>query len=244
MGTASFFWYEEAMPDLSQAPTKLQVLRASTLLNSLTSDEIEDLAGTSHMAFADRGSLIWLNGSEVDFFGVVGVGFVKMVRSTAAGINVTTELMGPGQVFGLLGALDGSGCPQTAQAICNTWYIKINKIRFQDVYRQNTVLREHLLRRTSHRLRRSFDMFARMSTGKIEQRIAAILFLLAESYGTEVGGNIILDVPLTRQDISEMAGTTVETTIRILSAWQKSGVVETNHKQITILDSLKLRVHV
>ena len=231
------------MRDLTDAPTKLQVLRASTLLNSLTEPEVGELASTSHMAFAERGSVIWLNGTNIDFFGVVGIGFVKMMRSTAVGQDVTTELMGPGQVFGLLGVLDGTGCPQTAQAVCNTWYLKVNKREFLAVYRENTVLKEHLLRRTSQRLRGSFEMFARMSTGKVEQRIAAILFMLADSYGTDNGEGIVLEVPLTRQDIAEMAGTTVETTIRTLSSWQKQSIVETNHKQITILDQRVLKTY-
>lgn len=241
MSAIPFSWFLEVMPDLTNAPSNLQVLRASTLLNSLAEEEIGALAGTAHMAFAERGSVIWLNGAEMDFFGVVGVGFVKMMRSTAAGQDVTTELMGPGQVFGLLGVLDGTGCPQTAQAVCNTWYLKVNKREFLDVYRKNVVLKEHLLRRTTQRLRGSFEMFARMSTGKVEQRIAAILFMLADSYGVDNGEGIVLEVPLTRQDIAEMAGTTVETTIRILSGWQKRKIVETNHKQITILDVQEMK---
>ncbi|HMS54122.1 MAG TPA: Crp/Fnr family transcriptional regulator [Fimbriimonadaceae bacterium] len=226
---------EGDMADFPDKPTKLQVLRASTLLNSLTSDETEHLAATSHLAYAERGEAIWLNGSEVDFFGIVGIGFVKMLRSTATGHDVTTELMGPGQVFGLLGAIDGTGCPQTAQAVCNTWYLKVNNREFLSIYRENTVLKEHLVRRTSHRLRNSFAMLARMSTGRVEQRIAAILFMLADSYGAEDGDGITLEVPLTRQDIAEMTGTTVETAIRVMSAWQKKGWLATSHKQITLV---------
>jgi len=234
------FW-PDVMPNLSDAPTILQVLRASTLLNSVTEDEVAELAQTSHLAFADRGSVIWLSGDNVDFFGIVGVGFVKMGRTTSSGHEVTTELMGPGQVFGLLGTIDGAGCPQTAQAVCNTWYLKVSKRQFLEVYRSNTVLKEYLLRRTTRRLRGGFDLFAHMSTGRVEQRIAAILLMLAESYGTSNGDGIVLDVPLTRQDIAEMSGTTVETAIRTLSAWQKKNLISTDHQQITILNPDALR---
>ena len=78
-------------------------------------------------------------------------------------------------------------------------------------------------------------MMARLSSGKVEQRIAAVLLMLGESYG-KVGklGGIRLTVPLTRQDVAEMAGTTVETCIRIMSKWQKAGVVTTDHQVITV----------
>ena len=80
-------------------------------------------------------------------------------------------------------------------------------------------------------------MMARMSSGKVEQRIAAVLLILMDSYGkTGKLGGVRLTVPLTRQDIAEMAGTTVETCIRVMSKWQKLGTVTTEHQVITVRD--------
>ncbi|MCB0825364.1 MAG: Crp/Fnr family transcriptional regulator [Armatimonadetes bacterium] len=224
------------MPRLVDAPSNIQVLRASNLLNSLSEEDLLNLAAASSMYHANRGEIVWMRGSDVSFFGIVGVGFVKMLRSTASGQDVTTEVMGPGQIFGLLGAIEGCSCPQTAQAVCNTWLLKIDKQRFLDIYRENVVLKERLLSRTTGRLRTSYDMFARMSTGHVSQRISTILLMLADSYGVDTGTSIDLEIPLTRQDIAEMAGTTVETTIRTLSNWQKRGLISTQHKRISIID--------
>lgn len=224
------------MPSPVDAPTNLQILRASHLLNSLSDEEVGDLASSSHLTHVQRGEIIWLRGSDVDFFGIVGTGFVKMLRSTASGQDVTTEVMGPGQIFGLLGAIEGCSCPQTAQAVCNVWLLRVNKLKFLTLYRENFVLKEALLSRTTNRLRTSYDMFAQMSTGQVSQRISTILLMLADSYGKKNGSSVDLEIPLTRQDIAEMAGTTVETTIRILSNWQKRKLISTSHKQISILD--------
>ncbi|MCU0316418.1 MAG: Crp/Fnr family transcriptional regulator [Fimbriimonadaceae bacterium] len=224
------------MSEFPSAPTKLQVLRASNLLNSLTEDQISEVAGASHLAYVERGEIIWLTGNTVDFFGVVGLGFVKMTTTTAAGQDVTTELMGPGQVFGLLGAVDGSGCPQCARAVCNSWYLKVPKRIFMPIFQENVVLKEHLIRRTTNRLRNSHKLITRLSSAKVDQRLASILFMLADSYGVSDGNRLVIQVPLTRQDLSEMAGTTVETTIRVMSQWQKLGWVETQSKTIVILN--------
>lgn len=224
------------MPDYPDRPSNVQALRSSTLLNSLHEEEVQRLAGVSHMAYAERAETIWITGNNVDFFGVVGSGFVKMTRSTATGQDVTTEIMGPGQVFGLLGAIDGAGCPQTAKAVCPTWYLKVPKSQFMPVYRENTILKEHLVRRTTTRLRTAYDMMARMSTGKVDERIAVVLALLADSYGVRTKEGTVLQVPLTRQDVAEMAGTTVESAIRTLSKWQKAGWLSSDHKTITIND--------
>lgn len=223
-----------------EKPTGIEVLRSSNLLNGLSEDEVSELAGVSRLAMAEKGELIWLDGSSVSFFGVVGTGFVKMSRTTAGGHEVTTEIMGPGQVFGLLGVIDGTGCPQTAKAVCGTWYLKVPKASFLPIYRQNIVLKEHLIMRSTNRLRQAFDMISHLSVGKVDQRVAAVLLMLSNSFGEDQKGGIQLTVPLTRQDISEMAGTTVESTIRVMSKWQKQGLITTNNQYIFLQDPHKL----
>jgi len=80
------------------------------------------------------------------------------------------------------------------------------------------------------------DLMAKMSSGKVEERIGAILFILADSYGTVHDGKVQLKIPLTRQEISEMAGTTTESTIRVMSRWQKEGLISTDRHVITLED--------
>lgn len=188
------------------------------------------------VAHAEKGGLIWLDGTREDYFCVVGRGFVKMSRNTSAGQEVTTELMGPGQVFGLLGALDGHGCPQSAKAVTDVCYLKVRKTAFTPIYESNQVIKDSLVRRTGNRLRQAYDMIAYLSGGKVEQRVAAVLLLIAQSFGRDESDGTYLDVPLTRQEIAELAGTTVESAIRVMSRWQKAGWVSTKSQTICILE--------
>lgn len=205
-------------------------------MGSLSDDQISHLAAHSRFAHAEKGEVIWLTGASVDFFGVVGSGFAKMSRIGPNYQEITTEIMGPGQVFGLLGALSGEGCPQTAKAVTATWYLKVRKSEFIPVYDQNLILKEQIFRRTSHRLHQAFDLIAHLSIGTVEQRVAAVLLVLTRSFGHETPEGVVLNVPLTRQEISELAGTTVESTIRVMSKWQKQGWVATQTKHIVLRD--------
>lgn len=229
-----------AMAQVPARPPILSVLKSSTLLNSIDESELILLAKDCHMAYAERGETIWVRGDQVDFFGLVGTGFVKMVRSTAKGQEVTAEIMGPGQIFGMLGAIEGSGCPLTSRAVSNCWYLKLPKRVFAPVYERQQLLKDAVLRRTAGRLRLSHEMIAAMASGRVDERIALVLYLLAESYGETHGDSVTIKVPLTRMEISEMAGTTVETTIRVISRWQKENLVETDHRHITIKNAQKL----
>lgn len=228
------------MPRFPARPTVASVLASSTLLNTLSAEDRDYLAGNCHLAFAERGQVIWLDGRSVDFFGVVGVGFVKMVKSTEMGQEVTQEIMGPGQIFGMLGIIDGGGCPLSARTVMHTWYLKVPRGHFMPIYERSVALHKTVVVRTTLRLRQAHDMLARLSTATVETRLAAVLIMLAESYGRSTSDGIVIDVPLTRQDLAEMAGTTVESTIRVMSKWQKQSLVQTLAKVVTLKEPDRL----
>lgn len=228
------------MSDSTSKPTVQSLLQSSTLLNALTAQELETLNSNSRVVRVERGEVIWMSGDQVDFFGLAGTGFVKMVRGNADGTDVAVELMGPGQIFGMMGTITMTGCPLTAIAVTDMWYLRIPKRLFLDIYEQNTNLKDRLVRRMTLRLHGAMDLMARMSSGRVDERIAAILFILADSYGERHGKRLTLQVPLTRQEIAEMAGTTVESCIRVMSRWQKAELVATDKHVVTILDEERL----
>ncbi len=239
------FIITEVMPEVSEKPSILAVIEACSVMNALTQQERMNLAERSFMAYAERSEAVWLAGASSEFFGVAGTGFVKMTKTSPQAVEVAVELLGPGQCFGLLAALEGRVFPLSAIAVTHVWYLKVPTRVLQELYKENAHLRDQMLRSLAPRLRRAHDMMSRMSSGKVEQRIAAVLIILGESYG-RVGklGGVRLNVPLTRQDIAEMAGTTVETCIRVMSKWQKAQIVTTDHQVITLrdLDALNLAV--
>jgi len=228
------------MFDSTQKPSVQSLLQSSTLLNALTPAEMETLATASRAVRVDRGEIIWMTGEEVDYFGLAGTGFVKMVRGNADGTDVAVELMGPGQIFGMMGTITQTGCPLTAVAVTDMWYVRIPKRPFLDIYEKNDRMKDRLVRRMTVRLHGAMDLMARMSSGRVDERIAAILFILSDSFGERHGKKLTLQVPLTRQEISEMAGTTVESCIRVMSRWQKEGIVSTDKHIVTILDEDRL----
>lgn len=231
---------ELVMSSTTEKPSIDSVIGACSILNALTESERLRLSEQSFMAYAERGEIIWLAGSPSQNIDVVGSGFVKMTRSTPQGTEVAIELLGPGQCFGLLVAIEGREYPLSAIAVTNTWYLKIPTRQFMEIYNANASLRDHILRGLAPRLRKAHDMMARMSTGRVEQRLAAVLLILMDSYGEPLALGTRIAVPLTRQDLAEMAGTTVETSIRVMSKLQKEGILATDKQMITVLDAASL----
>ena len=84
------------------------------------------------------------------------------------------------------------------------------------------------------RLNEMHDRVVEMATQQVEQRIANALVRLIRQTGRKTDSGIEVDFPITRQDLSEITGTTLHTVSRLLSAWEKRGIVESRRKHILV----------
>jgi CRP/FNR family transcriptional regulator len=92
------------------------------------------------------------------------------------------------------------------------------------------------------RVREFSDTLKNIALERVESRIAALLIKLAEKTGEKTAaGAIEIKMRLTKQDIAEMVGTTVETTIRVMSRFRKSGYLKDVEGKIVIMDLAALK---
>jgi CRP/FNR family transcriptional regulator len=83
----------------------------------------------------------------------------------------------------------------------------------------------------------TYEVLKSIASGKVEERIAKLLIELGDKIGKETDeGYLVIEAPITRQDIAEMTGTTVETAIRIMSKWKKEGRIEAQRGKIVLKD--------
>ena len=90
------------------------------------------------------------------------------------------------------------------------------------------------------KLRETIDTIRNLAVERVEKRIACLLIKMADKVGEKDMGSVKLNISLTRQDIAEMVGTTVETAIRIMSKWAKEGIIKSSGRKIIILKIDKL----
>jgi CRP-like cAMP-binding protein len=83
-------------------------------------------------------------------------------------------------------------------------------------------------------LRQFQDRLRELATERVERRLARMLLRLARQSGQKVTGGILIDLPLSRQNLAEMIGTTLYTVSRILSQWEAHGLVETGRERVVI----------
>jgi CRP/FNR family transcriptional regulator len=86
------------------------------------------------------------------------------------------------------------------------------------------------------RMKSSFDSLKNIALERVEARIAALLLKLGNKVGVETSEGLMIDMRLTKQDVADMVGTTVETSIRTFSKFKKDGLVIDSDGKVIIKD--------
>ncbi|MBI5664105.1 MAG: Crp/Fnr family transcriptional regulator [Nitrospirae bacterium] len=218
-----------------------ETLKKSQIFSSLKDDELESIGKLIETITYKNNENIFVEGDPSDKFYLVAEGSVKILKHTMMGKDIILEIMSPGDIFGGVAVLDKKPFPASAQAMESTtviWISRQNLLKIMDEY---PILKLEIVKYFSDKLRDAHEMLKNIATERVEKRIASLLLKLSEKIGVDDDGFRKIDFPLTRQEISEMVGTTVETCIRTMSKLQKSGIIRSSNGRISIKPNLLKR---
>jgi CRP-like cAMP-binding protein len=224
------------------AGPRLQALKSNPVFASLPAREIDALAAATREDPVRARDYIFMEGDPAESLCIVKSGRVRIVRHSKAGKDVILELLGPGEIFGGVAVIENRPYPASAQAVEASVILKIPAqalIAVSD--RHPSVIREMALM-MGRRLRTAHDSVKSLAIDPVEARLAAMLLRLAERDGQRDQRGLILPFHLTRQSLADMCGTTVETTIRVMSRWSRDGLVLDDDGRLIVADVERLRV--
>ena len=179
-----------------------------------------------------KGETIFREGQPSDAVWVVKVGRVHLMKFLSDGKASTTCVMTPGETFCCLPALDRKPYPVDAVAAADSTVVRIPLENFHQAMNRSPTFTQDTLCLFCDRLRQ-VEHKSCMIYEPAEERLAQVLLGLSKKFGQTI--------PLTRQELSEIAGTTLETTIRILSRFRQQGLIRSARGKTTIVNPTKLR---
>lgn len=189
----------------------------------------------------DRDEYLFFEGDPADWLVYVVEGRVKMIKHSESGRETILAAFGSGQIVGEVGVLVGEAYPATAQALEPTVTLNLRRAEYVDLVREHPDLAWALIAELGRRLQRAHETIRSLAVEKVERRVARVLLRMASASGERLEeGAVRITVPLSRQDIADMAGTVLETAIRTLSKFQKQGLVETKRGRLVLLKPHKL----
>jgi CRP-like cAMP-binding protein len=187
-----------------------------------------------------RGDILFIEGESAQTYFIVGEGQVKVFQSSADGFEVILHMLGPGELVGAFPTLGEGTYPASAQAFTDLVAYSISSEEFDSILGDYPIVAVNLLRFAV--LQASHEKLREMATERVEQRIARTLSRLANQIGRQTATGILIDAPLTRQDLAEMTGSTLFTVSRTLKSWAREGILEVGREKVTIISPHRLVV--
>jgi CRP/FNR family transcriptional regulator, nitrogen oxide reductase regulator len=211
-----------------------QFLRQVDPFRILSLKELDRLASSATTKTFAKGETVYSEGDPAENICVVKEGRIQIFKYTTTGRPLAMESFGPRNLFGTLCRLGGHArtYPCTAIAAVHTTILRIPDKLFLDIFQRNPALPRELIALCSSRLN-TIQSIASANQEPVERRIAAILLRLRQEHGDTL--------PVTKREVAELAGTTVETTIRTVSIFSKKGWVSSQRGRIHLKTPAQLK---
>ena len=205
-------------------------LQKAELFRVLGEDRLRAVQVRLHDRHFERQQVLYFEGNAADRLWVVRSGQVRLYKSSANGQLTTLDVLGPGEVFGAVSALESELYPSSAEAVTRTMVWSLARKHFLSLLDEEPRIGTEILQILSRRLHEAHDRLRAFAHDPAPARLASELLRAARDGEAHV----------TRRALAEAAGTTVETAIRVLRRFERDGLLEGHVGQIRILDEARL----
>ncbi len=215
---------------------KLEDLKKISIFSALNDEELKEIQSYLSKENFKKKQEIFSEGDPSDWFYILINGKVKITKMSVDGREIIIELISPPDFFGGFAVLKGFPYPANAVAMEDSNVIKISRHNLLKIIDRFPNVMYDMAANLGDRIREFHDTLKNIALERVESRIAALLLKLADKTGEKMDKTILINMRLTKQDIAEMVGTTVETTIRVMSKFKKSGYITDKDGKILIKD--------
>lgn len=206
----------------------------------LAAAELADAARSFHQLNYPEGAVIHRVGDPANRLSIVVAGQVRLVRPTVDGQDVLLAILGEGEHFGSLLELGDARYRDEASAHTDCCILATSADEFRALLQRYPRVTLAVLDLVGNRLRDAQATIEQLSAYPVAGRIAATVLGLAERLGRPDGDLILIDTRLSRQDLADMTGATVETVSRVLSGFRRDGLIDSGRQWIAVRDAAGL----
>lgn len=231
------------MSDEPATSTMESLLARATLFRRLSREDRSRLAAVTVARSYRRGDVVFQEGDDSTHLFTVLSGRVKAVKLTPSGQEAILEIFGAGDPLGAVAVYEGRPYPASAVVMEDASCLRIERAAFFALLEEHPSLVRGVLSGLNLRLVELTRRITELMGGRVENRLARLLVRLGREFGQPAGEGregLFIPMSLTRQELADMTGTTVETCIRVMSRWSRDRIVATEDEGFRILDSAAL----
>jgi CRP-like cAMP-binding protein len=211
-------------------------LKKIELFNNLSDDELKELDPYLLRESVQKKKDIFTEGDQPEWFYIVSKGKIKITKLSHEGKEIILEIISPTDIFGGVAVLRNFPYPANAVAMEDSEIIKISRKNLMRLVDRFPNLMYCIALQLGDRMKSSYDSLKNIALERVEARIAALLLKLANKVGEKTKEGLMINMRLTKQDVADMVGTTVETSIRTFSKFKKQGLLSDANGKFIIKD--------
>jgi CRP/FNR family transcriptional regulator len=221
-------------------PVPAEVLARVSLFQRVSLEDRERLRSVASVREYERGDHVFREGDPSEHFLIVLTGRVKVYKHAPDGHDVILEIFGPDGPLGAVATFESRPYPASASAIEKAACLLIPRAAFFSMLERHPSLVRGLLSSLSLRLVDLTTRLAELTGGRVDVRFARLFLKLADQLGRPERGGVFIPLSLSRQELADLTGTTIESAIRIMSRWGKDNVLRTEKDGFVVIDRAAL----
>lgn len=213
-----------------------QDLRKVVVFEQASDEDLTAILSNSITRSQEEGGYFFMQGDEAAYFYVLTGGQIKLMQSNPQGQQVNLRTIYPWQMFGALGVVrQQANYPASAQALEESTALAIENGFLASMMKTRPYLSFGLMNLMTSYIQEMQARYRELSTERVERRVANALLRLAGQSGIRSGQEAGIQLTFSRQDLAEMTGSTLYTVSRLLSDWERRGIIEAGRERIRIL---------
>lgn len=183
-----------------------------------------------------KGEIVFNEGDKSDRLYLITKGKMKVYRFTKEGKEQIIYLMSEGEFIGDLNLIQEDVFSFSATAIENLEVCILKKEDFDKLIYERPEISMKIMQSMYQRVKILENLVQRLGSKDIEERIAGLLLSLIKNFGKPIEKRVELKIPLSREELASIIGSTRETVSRKLSLLQDEGIIDiVGGKKIVIL---------
>lgn len=216
----------------------LEVNRMNTTIKPTHSIEIKELLRFADRRFrSERGSFLFQEGMQAEELYIIISGKVQISKITSDGRELSLRICGANDICGELTLFtDNPRYLLSAKILEEGEIVAIKKDVIESEIFQNSKLAFEFMKWMSDHFRKTQTKFRDLVLNGKRGALFSTLIRMSNSYGIPKDNSILIDLPLTNQELANFCGTSRESTNRILSDLKRDHIISVKRGKITILD--------
>ncbi|HHY89108.1 MAG TPA: Crp/Fnr family transcriptional regulator [Chloroflexi bacterium] len=210
------------------------ILAETSLFQDLPPEELAQLRASARPVHRPRGGYFFMQGDPLERMYLLVTGRIKITQLGPDGQQILLRALGPGSLFGVVVLTQAKECPVTAEALEDSTALSWTRADLMDCAQRCPTFALNALQVMAAHAQEFQERFRQLATERVERRLAHTLLRLASQAGRKLPEGVLIDLPLTRQELGEMAGTTQYTVSRLLTQWESQGLIYAGRERIII----------